>query len=672
MKRRTCSEKGRRLGALAFALLFACICSSQTSAEEGAQGAGIPRTMLYEGFITDNSGQPLPDGPYDFRFSLYDTPDGGAPIWTEEHLGVQVAGGAMHVRLGEGTTPAPLDLPFDTQYYLGIQLGEDPEMYPRLRLMTTAYAFRSLAAQSVPDGSITAEKLAPLSVTDEHIVDVSWEKIKDVPESQGGGNGGGGGAVPASVWHTRGNRNTDPDKDYVGTAEVVDLILGTNGEERLRIAGDGSNITILSDTLAAKYVLSRVSPEEGAFFLADPEHGVKRAGGDDVHLYTTGGSLLLEGGNVGIGTASPTALLHVSSMVDGADNQFSAYPFLLETAGQGMAIRVTGDTDVDADNNYISFWDDSGMRGRIEGQDAGDLVSDPEYIYFTLLDVIELTISTATLIGDIADVRFCAGFGAVTCPPGWSTVAASSANLAIQAARAAGTQVFLWDDLGIAYESSSGDYAEWLERLDVQERLEPGDIVGVFGGKVTRRTSGAQQVMVVSHAPIVLGNMPPEGREHLYSKVAFMGQVPVKVEGPVNPGDYVIPSGLDDGVGVAVPPELMTAEEYATAVGRAWGRSTGEPGSKVMLAVGLNQGDIAEAVLRQQAAYETLRTELSEKTSDVLELRNELAELRASVDGLATLREEMKALRSEVSLSAEVSTASDRKSEPAGGEAGSF
>ena len=33
--------------------------------------------------------------------------------------------GALQVRLGESATPAALDLPFDAQYYLGIQLGDE-------------------------------------------------------------------------------------------------------------------------------------------------------------------------------------------------------------------------------------------------------------------------------------------------------------------------------------------------------------------------------------------------------------------------------------------------------------------------------------------------------------------------------------------------------------------
>jgi hypothetical protein len=617
------------------ACLTSVVLCGQAMGEDSEGTTGVPSVMLYEGYLTDADGAPVLNGTYDFTFSLYEASTGGDPVWTEEHLGVFVESGVVRVRLGDGTVPHPLDVPFDRQYYLGIRLGSDPEMTPRLELASTAYSFRARFAGAVPDSSITTEKLAPLSVTDDKIVSVSWSKISDVPDvPQGGGQGGKGPSVPAVVWHTRGNRNTDSEKDYVGTADLMDLIFGTDGVERMRIAGDGSEIEVLVDTLKARYVTSRVSPDEGAFFLADPRHGLKRSGGHDVRLYTTGGNILLEGGNVGIGTTTPTAALHVRSTATGNDGDINSYPIRLDTGGQGIAIKVTGDSDVDADNNYVSFWDDGGMRGRIEGQDAIDLVSDPEYIYFTAIDVLELVMATATLVGASSGFTVCAGFGVVTCPPQPSEIAAAAANLALQAARTIGTQAFLWDQLGVGYQSSSGDYAEWLERIDPDEVIDPGDVVGVFGGRITKSTEGAQQVLVVSRSPIVLGNMPAEGREQLYEKVAFMGQVPVKVVGRVSEGDYVIPSGLGDGTGVAVPPRLMTADEYAKVVGRAWSGSDSSLPKPVTVAVGLNQGDVAAIVREQEAAFGAVR-----------DMQAEMAELRARVERLNGLDYEVAALR---------------------------
>ena len=98
-------------------------------------------------------------------------------------------------------------------------------------------------------------------------------------------------------------------------------------------------------------------------------------------------------------------------------------------------------------------------------------------------------------------------------------------------------------NVGVAYESGSGDYAEWLERLDPKENISAGDIIAVIGGQITKDLTNAQQVMAVSHRPIVLGNIPAEGKNYLGNNIAFMGQIPVKIMGPVKTGDYIVGKG---------------------------------------------------------------------------------------------------------------------------------
>ena len=137
---------------------------------------------------------------------------------------------------------------------------------------------------------------------------------------------------------------------------------------------------------------------------------------------------------------------------------------------------------------------------------------------------------------------------------------------------------------GVSYRSTGSDFAEWLPRLEGEERIEAGDIVGVFEGRISRRTASANQVMVISTAPIVLGNSPPESEEHLYEKVAFVGQAPAKVRGPVKAGDYIIASGLNDGTSVAVSAEEMTPSQHSLAVGQSW-ESSDEEGVKLVRAV---------------------------------------------------------------------------------------
>ena len=66
--------------------------------------AGV--TIPYPGQLSDNAGQPVADGFYDFRFELYDAETGGTPLWSESQNSVPVKGGAFVAALGS-VNPLP-------------------------------------------------------------------------------------------------------------------------------------------------------------------------------------------------------------------------------------------------------------------------------------------------------------------------------------------------------------------------------------------------------------------------------------------------------------------------------------------------------------------------------------------------------------------------------------
>ncbi len=162
--------------------------------------------------------------------------------------------------------------------------------------------------------------------------------------------------------------------------------------------------------------------------------------------------------------------------------------------------------------------------------------------------------------------------------------------------------------VGVEYSSGNGDYAEWLERLHPKEYLTAGDIVAVVGGKITKDLSNAEQIMVVSHRPIVLGNIPDEGKEYLGNNIAFMGQVPVKVMGPVNTGDYIVVHPTIQGYGIAKSQEEMTANDFRYSVGRSWEANKVDGPKTVNTVVGVHNGDwvtIMKKMQDKQRAYES-------------------------------------------------------------------
>ncbi len=102
----------------------------------------IPRLINYQGILTNNAGTPL-DGSYDLTFRIYDDSTAGALKWTEAQDGVSVNSGLFTVLLGQVNE---LDLPFDEPYWLEVQVESDT--LPRLRMTSSAYAFRALVADT--------------------------------------------------------------------------------------------------------------------------------------------------------------------------------------------------------------------------------------------------------------------------------------------------------------------------------------------------------------------------------------------------------------------------------------------------------------------------------------------------------------------------------------------
>lgn len=165
-------------------------------------------------------------------------------------------------------------------------------------------------------------------------------------------------------------------------------------------------------------------------------------------------------------------------------------------------------------------------------------------------------------------------------------------------------------EIGVSYSSGNGDYAEWLERLDPNEIVGAGDIVGVKGGKITKDLTNAEQVMAISHRPIVLGNIPATGKEHLGNNVAFMGQIPVKIMGPVKTGDYIVGKGDIPGYGVAISPKDMSLEDFQYIVGRSWDENNSTGPKMVNTVVGIHNGDYLHILKRYEERFENSESRL--------------------------------------------------------------
>ena len=196
---------------------------------------------------------------------------------------------------------------------------------------------------------------------------------------------------------------------------------------------------------------------------------------------------------------------------------------------------------------------------------------------------------------------------------------------------------------GVRYKTNGGDYAEYLQKTDLQETIEKGDIVGVINGKISLDTSKAQQLLVRSTNAAVAGNWPGDDKTG-YELIAFFGQVKIKVLGKVNKGDYILPSGKNNGTGIAVAPEKLLTSQRERIVGRAWESSSIEGLKKIHAAVGFNFS--MPSFKEDMSKIESLETELVALKDERLKLDSELnKKLDKQNAELQRLMQELKALK---------------------------
>ena len=361
---------------------------------------------------------------------------------------------------------------------------------------------------------------------------------------------------------------------------------------------------------------------------------------------------------------SSTALLEVTGEAPAGKELAKFENTSTSENAHGVEIRL-GSLAPGIQNDYVTFVNQNNLvMGRIEAERT-DQVGQNEMFQFEKAEMERLVKSgqvakdigttnlvtaslslTATVIksaASFASFTGCAGFGFCVAFPipaliAGSVAAVVSAGVGVAEAavskdngvaaynRAKSTETMFndaWQDgdrvaaggkkVGVTYQSGNADYAEWLLKDDPLADYAPGEVIGIKDGRVSHKTVGSDKLFVVSSQPVILGNMPETGREDAYVKAAFMGQVPVRIVGRVDIGDFIIASGLEDGTATAVAPEDFHGRDFRNLLGVAWEAGEAPLLNVVNVAVGLNHG------VDQFAAKMDARLDALESESDALE-----------------------------------------------------
>lgn len=130
---------GKHLFNLMLVILLVVLITSISSAQ-------IPRTISFQGILTDTLGNPVDDGQWAINFRLFDAEAEGNQLWAESKVH-QTKRGLFSTSLGD-VTPFGASVKFDKPYWLALQAGGQPEMTPRIPLTAVGYSIKSITADT--------------------------------------------------------------------------------------------------------------------------------------------------------------------------------------------------------------------------------------------------------------------------------------------------------------------------------------------------------------------------------------------------------------------------------------------------------------------------------------------------------------------------------------------
>jgi len=102
--------------------------------------ADVPGLMNYQGALTDAYGVAL-DTTVSMAFSIHTDSTGGSQLWSETQSSVMVNHGVFNVLLGR-VNPLSDAVFSAASCWLQIQVGGDPVLAPRQRIVAAGYAVR--------------------------------------------------------------------------------------------------------------------------------------------------------------------------------------------------------------------------------------------------------------------------------------------------------------------------------------------------------------------------------------------------------------------------------------------------------------------------------------------------------------------------------------------------
>ena len=176
-------------------------------------------TWMYQGQLYGAHG-PV-NATYPMRFALYDSPEAAQALWTESFESIPVVDGVFIVELGTEATLTEIAR-LQSPLYIGVRIGENEEMRPRMLVGTVLRAQWAAHARDVDNEDIHPRTL---SVGGRLLIDDAGNWVGDDL-----GNAGpvGPAGPPGPPGEPGAPFEADADADADGYADWLETLVGTD------------------------------------------------------------------------------------------------------------------------------------------------------------------------------------------------------------------------------------------------------------------------------------------------------------------------------------------------------------------------------------------------------------------------------------------------------------